>query len=248
MRSGRLRSPSSVCQKAIAFAAAGRASRNRLQPEWSPSAKRSQVRRVSGAAASTASRRARAAARSTPAGTAARNSPSQAVSSKALSAVVTSSGTPSARSAAATVALGPPGSVDIVCSGLAQRGGCSPARPASSSGRSIATTMRSISRRGGERLDDALDHGPAADLDQRLVADAGVLGQRVAAGARAGQHQRGQARHRARGASRRRGRSCRRRAPSDSIMCRIGRLSSRIQDISTCAHALVAQRLAHARR
>ena len=50
-------------------------------------------------------------------------------------------------------------------------------------------------RRGGERLDDALDHGPAADLDQRLVADAGVLGQRIAAGARAGQHQRGQARH-----------------------------------------------------
>ena len=195
MRSGRLRSPSSVCQKAIAFAAAGRASRNRLQPEWSPSAKRSQVRRVSGAAASTASRRARAAARSTPAGTAARNSPSQAVSSKALSAVVTSSGTPSARSAAATVALGPPGSVAIVCSGLAQRGGCSPARPASSSGRSIATTIALDLRRGGERLDDALDHGPAADLDQRLVADAGVLGQRVAAGARAGEHQRGQARH-----------------------------------------------------
>ena len=47
-------------------------------------------------------------------------------------------------------------------------------------------------RRRGEGLDDPLDHGPAADLDQRLVADAGVFGQRIPAGTRAGEHQRGQ--------------------------------------------------------
>jgi hypothetical protein len=45
--------------------------------------------------------------------------------------------------------------------------------------------------RSHERGDNPLDHGRAADLDQRLVAHAGVVGQRVAAGPCAGEHQRG---------------------------------------------------------
>jgi hypothetical protein len=112
-----------------------------------------------------------------------------------LSAVVASSGVPSRRNAAATVALGPPGSVGMASSGLAQREGASPGRALEQFRPLDRDDDAQHLRRRGEGLDDALDHGPAADLDQRLVADAGVVGQRVAAGARAGEHQRGQRRH-----------------------------------------------------
>ena len=195
MRSGRLRSPSSVCQKATAFAAAGRASRNRLQPEWSPSAKRSQVRRVSGAAASTASRRASAAARSA----SGRNRRQELAQPGGLEQGVVGR-RHQERHAERRAAPPPPWRSARPARSASSRAAW---RSAAAAGRQIGEQLRPLDRdddaldlrHGGERLDDALDHGPAADLDQRLVADAGVLGERVAAGARAGQHQRGQAGH-----------------------------------------------------
>ena len=155
------------------------------------------------------------------------------VCSRAWSAVVTSSGVPSALQRRRHAGAGPAAGRQhrhAACCSRRQR-----LQPIGS-GRSIATTMRAdlAARRPAPR-----PRAPAWSGRRSRSAPCGVTPAYSATGSppgpRAGQHQGGQAGHCTHGrTSRRRGRSCRRSAPSASMMWRIGRLSSRIQDISTC--------------